>query len=65
MPKQTMKSLQSEIYTLRASRDEDIKHQEWQTREINNLRDHVKSLEADKSWLRQMHSALLQALRNS
>lgn len=61
MAKATIASIQSEIATLRELREGDRKHMEWQSIELNRLRGLVTTLEADKKWLQQMHSAILQA----
>lgn len=61
MAKPTIKALQEEVETLRELRKGDLEHQQWQAKEVATLRDLVETLKADKSWLKQMHSAMLQA----
>lgn len=61
MKKKTIKELEHEIKCMELAHNENIKHQNWQSKEITLLRDLVKSLEIDKSWLKSMHSNMLQA----
>lgn len=61
MPKITIKALQAALDGSHKLREGDVKRLEWLTTEINRLREQVKALDNDKQWLKQMHSAVLQA----
>ena len=62
MPRLTIKSLQDQLQQVTDSYHAGCKHEQWQTGELNRLRDQVKALEADKRWLQSIISPLAQAI---